>query len=152
MVLSVKHLLLMRSLLHICLVFILLASPAFAEEKPGKPAQAEAATVAALVWLGHVDEGDYAKSWETAAEYFRGAVSSEAWSGLMKGVREPLGKVVERKALEPEHHTSLPGAPDGEYYIVTFDTAFEHKEKARETVTMMLDKDGIWRACGYFIK
>jgi hypothetical protein len=47
---------------------------------------------------------------------------------------------------------SLPGAPDGEYVVIQYDTGFEHKQSAVETVTPMLDKDGKWRVSGYFIR
>ena len=46
----------------------------------------------------------------------------------------------------------LQGAPDGEYVIITFETEFENKKSAIETVTPMMDKDGKWRVSGYFIK
>jgi hypothetical protein len=47
---------------------------------------------------------------------------------------------------------SLPGAPDGEYVVIQFKTAFENKKFAIETVTPMLDGDGKWRVSGYFIR
>ena len=45
----------------------------------------------------------------------------------------------------------LPGAPDGTYVVLSFDTRFEHQERAQETVTMMLE-DGKFRGAGYFIR
>jgi hypothetical protein len=48
--------------------------------------------------------------------------------------------------------TELPGAPDGEYVVFQFDTQFEHKRAAVETVTPMRDPDGSWRVSGYFIR
>lgn len=48
--------------------------------------------------------------------------------------------------------TSLPGAPDGKYVVIQYDTSFENKKAAVETVTPMLDKDGKWRVSGYYIK
>jgi hypothetical protein len=35
---------------------------------------------------------------------------------------------------------------------VQFDTSFERKSAAVETVTPMIDPDGRWRVSGYFIK
>ncbi len=46
----------------------------------------------------------------------------------------------------------MPGAPDGEYVVIQYDSSFEHKQAAVETVTPMLDKDGKWRVSGYYIK
>jgi len=42
--------------------------------------------------------------------------------------------------------------PDGEYVVIQYDSSFEHKQSAVETVTPMLDKDGKWRVSGYYIK
>jgi hypothetical protein len=36
--------------------------------------------------------------------------------------------------------------------VIKYDTQFEHKESAIETVTPVLDKDGSWKVSGYFIK
>ena len=51
-----------------------------------------------------------------------------------------------------QYTTTAPGAPDGEYVIIQFESAFEHKASAIETVTPMRDKDGQWRVSGYFLK
>jgi hypothetical protein len=66
--------------------------------------------------------------------------------------RNPLGKLESRNMLKTQEATSLPGAPDGKYVVMSFETAFEHKKSAIETVTFMADKDGICCAAGYFIK
>ena len=106
----------------------------------------------AETWLSLVDEGKYAESWNEAAGYFKGAVKQEQWQETLKAVRKPLGKVISREVKSKSHHTSLPGAPDGEYVVIQFDTSFENKKSAIETVTPMMDKDGKWRVSGYFIK
>jgi hypothetical protein len=47
---------------------------------------------------------------------------------------------------------TLPGAPDGEYVVFQFDTSFERKEAALETVTTIHEADGQWRVAGYFVR
>jgi hypothetical protein len=59
--------------------------------------------------------------------------------------------VLSRKVSSKQLTHELPGAPDGTYVVLTFDTRFEHKERGVETVTMMLD-DGRFRGAGYFIR
>jgi hypothetical protein len=54
--------------------------------------------------------------------------------------------------LSATYTTQLPGAPDGEYVVLQYDTSFEHKKTAIETVTPVMDKDGKWRVSGYYIK
>jgi hypothetical protein len=67
-------------------------------------------------------------------------------------LRNPLGKVLSRKLITKTYKKSLPGAPDGEYLVIQFETSFENKKSAVETTITMMDKNGIWRISGYFIK
>ena len=107
---------------------------------------------AAEKWLAIVDSKKYAESWKEAAEFFKNAVQPQQWEQSMQAVREPLGKLISRKVKTKAYQTSLPGAPDGEYVVIQFDTSFENKKKAVETVTPMMGKDGVWRVSGYYIK
>jgi Protein of unknown function (DUF4019) len=106
----------------------------------------------AETWLTMVDEGSYADSWNQAAGYFKGAVKQEKWQETLQALRKPLGKVISREVKSKSYHTSLPGAPDGEYVVIQFETFFENKKTTVETVTPMMDRDGKWRVSGYFIK
>ena len=112
----------------------------------------KAAVAAAEKWLGLVDRGNYAASWSGAATFFRNAVTQEKWEQSMQAFRKPLGKLVSRRVKTAEYKTSLPGAPDGQYVVIEFETSFANKKSAVETVTAVLDKDGTWRVVGYFIK
>lgn len=118
-----------------------------AEEKPEQLAQA-----AAEQWLGLIDNGKFEESWQNAASYFKSAVTEAQWKASIEAVRKPLGKVVSRKLKTARYTKTLPGAPDGEYVVLQYDTSFANKQQAVETITPMLDKDGKWRVSGYFIK
>ena len=122
------------------------ASTSAADEKE------RAALDAAKAWLERVDAGDYAASWTEAAGVFRSAVSKESWAQQAGAVRRPLGKVLERKLKSASYQTSLPGAPDGEYVVIQYQTAFANKRSAVETVTPMRDADGRWRVSGYYVR
>ena len=110
------------------------------------------AIAASGAWLSLVDEGNYAESWNQAAGLFKNAVTKEQWQSTVKAVRTPLGKVVVRKLKSKKFTETMPGAPDGEYVVIQYETTFENKKSAVETVTPMLDKDGKWRVSGYYIK
>jgi Protein of unknown function (DUF4019) len=129
------------------LTFALLSSLVFAQPKAEQLAQQ-----AAESWLALVDSGKYADTWQEAAQMFKAAVSKEKWQSMVGSVRDPLGKNTSRKLRSAKYTTSLPGAPDGQYVVIQYDTSFEHKQSAVETVTPMLDKDGKWRVSGYYIK
>jgi hypothetical protein len=112
----------------------------------------KAAIVAAEKWLTIVDKGKYMESWEESSEYFKQALTQDQWQQAVQAVREPLGKLVSRKVKSATYTTSLPGAPDGQYVVIQFNTSFENKKSGTETVTPMIDKDGKWRVSGYYIK
>jgi len=112
----------------------------------------EAAGVqAAEAWLKLVDAGQYGASWDEASAMFRKAVSRSVWEAQVAAAREPLGKVLSRKLASKQLTHELPGAPDGTYVVLVYDTRFEHKERAHETVTVALD-GGRFRGAGYFIR
>ena len=131
-----------------CVLFILLSwMPALANETAEKRA-----IEASDTWLKLIDNNQYAKSWETAAELFKNAIGKEQWNQSLNAVRKPLGKVIKRTVRSKQYTTSLPGAPDGEYVVIQYETAFENKKASIETVTPILDKDGKWQVSGYYIK
>ena len=116
------------------------------------PQKELAALSAAEKWLAIVDGGQYAESWAETAELFKTAVTLNQWEQSMRAVRKPLGKLMSRRLKAKAYRSSLPGAPDGEYVVIQFDTSFENKKAAVETITPMMDKDGFWRVSGYYIK
>jgi len=118
----------------------------------GNSEKEAAAVTAAEAWLSLVDLGKYAESWDETAQFFKGQVSKDQWVKALQSVRGPLGKNISRKLKAKGYETSLPGAPEGEYVVIQFNTSFENSKHAVETITPMLDKDGKWRVAGYFIK
>jgi hypothetical protein len=111
-----------------------------------------AAEAAAKPWLELVDQGDYGRSWDQSSKLFKSAVTRPKWIDQLSAVREPLGKLVSREVKSTEYTTTMPGAPDGEYVVIQFNTSFENKQRAIETVTPMKEKDGSWKVSGYFIR
>ena len=107
---------------------------------------------AARAWLALVDTGGYGRSWADAADLFRRAVDQPTWQKQLDAVRAPLGQLVSRQTKSRKYTKTVPGAPDGDYVITTFETRFEKKQHAIETVTPMKDPDGSWRVSGYFIR
>ena len=136
----------------ICLGCLGLTGLLLAQESIPMPKPDQEAVRAAEAWLALVDAGKYAESWKTAAPYLKSVVKEKKWLATMAPVRNPLGKVISRKLKSSEFTRELPGAPDGEYVVIQFTTAFANKASAIETVTPMKDKDGQWRVSGYLIK
>lgn len=130
--------------------------PKVQQPKPKQPSigpEAEkAALEAAETWLQIVDSGEYAKSWDEAAESFRNAMPKDQWVLSVGGVRKQYGNVVSRKLGSKKFTTTLQAAPQGNYLIIQYQTRFEKRTAAIETITPMFDKDGQWRVSGYYIK
>ena len=119
------------------------------------PQQAEAiekAVEAADPWLKLVDGEQYLRSWETAAEYLKNTIDRKDFVKALGTSRKPLGAVESRVLESKEFARSAPGAPDGQYVILQYQTSFTKKKSATETVTPMLDHDKKWRVSGYYIK
>jgi hypothetical protein len=133
-------------------VSTLLCIPLLCAFAAGQAKPEQAAQQSADAWLALVDSGKYAQSWDEAAQLFKGAVTKDQWQGALHAARDPLGKLVSRKVKSANYTRTLPGVPDGEYVVIQYESSFEHKQSALETVTPMLDKDGKWRVSGYFIK
>ncbi|HEU0038089.1 MAG TPA: serine hydrolase [Verrucomicrobiae bacterium] len=102
-------------------------------------------------WLALMDQGDYAKSWETAADSFRKEVTKDGWVSTVTGVRKPLGDLISRKVKTTQQTEKLPGMPAGSYFVAQFDTSFARMESAAETVIFTKEQKGQWKAAGYLI-
>jgi hypothetical protein len=109
-------------------------------------------TESAKHWLALVDGGDYATSWDVAAPMLKNAVAKEKFAKMLESTRAPLGKVISRTVKSVIDTTSLPGAPDGQHVVIQFESSFEHKKSAIETVIPSLGNDGQWRVSGYSIR
>lgn len=115
--------------------------------------QVKQAKQAADALLKLVDEGNYKESWNQFASVVKPLVSEQKWEQEASGVRTMLGPVISRNFKAAKYSTSLPGAPDGHYVVIQYDSSFANKKSAVEEVVPMLDTDGQWRVSGYhFVK
>jgi Protein of unknown function (DUF4019) len=123
------------------------ASLAYSQESDTKAAQA-----AVDAWLVLMDRQQYGATWDKAASAFKKAISQDKWKAAARSARMPFGALKSRTLKSTTATKSLPGAPDGEYLVFQFTTAFDQKAAAEETVAAVHDKDGKWRVGGYFIR
>ncbi len=112
----------------------------------------QAAVAAAENWLALIDNDKTGESWNQCASLFKAAVSQEQWKASLEAAQVPLGKAISRELKSKQFAEELPGAPDGEYVVIEYETAFEKKRNGTETITPMKDTDGEWRVAGYFVK
>ena len=139
----------LRAVAFVVLIVAIAALPARADDQLRMKHRAERA---AHSWLKLVDDGDYGASWKAASGLFRNGVSQQDWERQAGAVRGPLGALRLRELSGVQYATSLPGAPDGKYVVLQYNSSFEHKSAAVETLAMMLDGERGWRAAGYYIR
>jgi hypothetical protein len=104
----------------------------------------------ARAWVSLVDDQDWSGSWRAAGVLFQSQMPETRWPSVIRPVREPLGQVMSRSFRAVTKATSLPGAPDGEYEVIEFQTRF-HAREAVETVVVAREHSG-WKVDGYFIR
>jgi hypothetical protein len=127
------------------------AVPALAQA-PDTAQATSAAQRAARSWLALLDGAHYGATWDSAASYFRGAVTKSAWEEAARKARGPFEPFGTRKLLGASFQTRLPNAPPGEYVVLQYQTKTRGEKLAVETITPMREKDGTWRVSGYYIR
>lgn len=116
-----------------------------------EPASQQPDLNAANDWIALIDNKRWAESWTAAGALFKSRMPQSNWASTIAPVREPLGAVSSRALKNITKSTSLPGAPDGEYEVIQFQTRFANKAAATETVVLSHEVTG-WKVDGYFIK
>ncbi|KAH3765445.1 DUF4019 domain-containing protein [Pelomyxa schiedti] len=112
---------------------------------------ASAAVEAVTHWIELIDQGRYADSYQEASdELFKPALTEAQWEQAARAARGPLGDLVSRHVSSATHRTTLPGAPDGDYYVVVYQTQFGRKAAATETGIAHLES-GTWKVSGYWL-
>jgi len=111
-----------------------------------------AAQGAASQWLKLVDSGNYAQSWDQAANLMKANIAKEQWQAMLNQNRAPLGVLLSRKLTSVEYKEDLPGAPAGHYVVLQYESRFQNKASVLETAAPTLDKDGTWRVSLYYIR
>lgn len=109
------------------------------------------AEAAALAWLEAIDSGQYEQAWETSSPLLKRPLSPHMLERAIGAARRDLGAVQSRRRVGVIRDTSMPGAPDGDYMVFTFQTQFENKARGIETITPHLEGDA-WKVSGYYIQ
>lgn len=107
---------------------------------------------AARAWLDLVDSGQYGASWDQAASAFQLSVSRPAWESRIRSLRAPLGPVRARTLKWANYTETLPTLLSGQYVVLEYETRFENRASAAETVTPVQDENGTWKVSGYYLR
>jgi hypothetical protein len=109
------------------------------------------ATGAARAWLRMIDEGRHPASWASAAPLLREEVGPVDWDAALRSTRVPFGRCFWRRLQSRTAVEGPPGDLRGPYVVIRFESVFERRGHAKETVTPVLGPDGRWRVAAYFI-
>ena len=143
----------MKTILALFTVALLaLTPPSFAAGPTTEAVAIRQAQDAAVAWVALTDAGKYAESWDKAGTLFKSSIPKAEYEKGILAARAPMGALRSRSVKTAQYTTTLPGAPDGEYVVIQFQSEFENKKSAVETITPMREKDGAWKVTGYSIR
>jgi hypothetical protein len=103
-------------------------------------------------WLKLVDDKKYGRSWDKSAQLFKNSVIRTEWIQLLNNTRRPLGRLINREPISLTYTISMLNAPEGEYVVIEFNTAFKEQINVIETVTLVRINKEPWRISGYFVR
>lgn len=115
-------------------------------------AEGQAAQEAADAWLVPVDSMDYRTSYQQASPLLQEQTSETQWVQTLRTTFGAMGSFISRAPQGREFRTALPGAPEGEYVIVTYNSRYTQAEDAVETVVMAKSATGEWQTAGYDVR
>jgi serine/threonine protein kinase len=92
-----------------------------------------------------LDDEDYIRCWEKAADYFQRGITREQWVTRMQEARSPLGRAVSRRVLSTQF--IVPQTRFEQRLWTTYDS----QQSAVETVICGLQPDGEWKVEKYEI-
>ncbi|WP_299192865.1 DUF4019 domain-containing protein [uncultured Erythrobacter sp.] len=106
----------------------------------------------AEIFLASIDAGDFAQSWEDGGEFFQNETTLEEWTGVIEPVRSPLGAVEDRRLAAVQQLSTLPGAPEGDYEVLQFQTKFAGVDAISVETVIMVRNGSRFDVAGYFIR
>lgn len=120
-------------------VCCLLGSSALAQDNK----DVAAARNSAEQWLKLVDAEDYSGAWNASSSDVRTNTPKFAWTMVVNAAHLPLG------AFKSRRLTSAVPKAGGKQLTLEYASAFANENKVSETVSLVHEKDGVWRVTGY---
>lgn len=111
----------------------------------------EQATPAAQDFLGLVDAGKFAASWQSSAALMKERVTEQEWVEKLNKARTLSGELVAREQKSASYSTEAKDSPDGEYIMLIYTSRFQKADEVEEYVTVMRDGES-WKVAGYFMQ
>jgi Protein of unknown function (DUF4019) len=108
------------------------------------------AVATANKWLSVVDASSYGEAFAMLPARIRagGDAVEKYWVGYLRAKRAPLGRALSRKLAKAWFSRTLPGSPDGYYEFFHYNTSFQRKTQAAESV-VLTKESGHWQVSSY---
>jgi Protein of unknown function (DUF4019) len=113
--------------------------------------EVDSALAAAKAWAAQIDAGQYDESYLFGCEAMHDKVPQDRWDLVLKALRAPWGPVVSRKQVSHVYQPNGYQGTEGEFMVITYDTAFQKFGPAMEVIVLKWE-DGKWRGAGYNAK
>ena len=107
---------------------------------------------ASTKWLALLDSGKTGAAWGVSSPHLKSVVTRKNWIDGITSARKPFCDFVKRTPIKFARSHSMPGAPDGDYSILEFDTEFANGKRASEHIIWMLGEREVWSVSGYYIR
>jgi hypothetical protein len=114
-------------------------------------ADEQAAERQALGFLGYLDQGRFADSYDYTGMLIRAQVDRASFTSQIEKARAGVGAMQARDLIDAAYSTTVPGAPEGQYVVLHYHTNFANRHDVVETLTLAFAK-GYWRVSGYYIR
>jgi hypothetical protein len=101
----------------------------------------EAALDVTNTWFKYLDEMNFEKLWEISSDLLKLKTDKEDFLRDIRGIREPLGKVIDRDLQVNEVMPLIEHYPDGEYRKVIYWSKYENKDFIREYFVLVKEGD-----------
>ena len=88
------------------------------------------------VFLQQLDQGQQDKAWQAMSAFFQSINDRRGWKTRHQFIRSSYGSLIARELKNISYRRTFNQAPDGEYVIVQFRSAFLNKAESRETVVL----------------
>lgn len=139
---------LMMTVMVLCCAMIVFTARTGWTQKP----QVDPATLeATLVWLAVMDAGLYEEGWSQSHPLFQEKLERGQWLQQMQSERMPLGEVKSRTVFDTGYFGNIPNHPGLEMTVIQFQSSFENKPQAIETLSPVRMNGGPWKVGGYVI-
>ncbi|MEP3420861.1 MAG: DUF4019 domain-containing protein [Erythrobacter sp.] len=103
-------------------------------------------------FVAAIDDGDWQESWNAAGEFFQSQATAAEWAQTIEPVRVPLGAVEERRLTNVQRVATLPGAPEGDYEVLQYQTKFANRGPIAIETVIMIKNGATYDVAGYFIR